>query len=236
MSTPPRFYNCPMLLHLAYNTPTIHPFYFWHISNMRQAPALFCPTHFSVCILNAFIKRLGFLFPWLNVHPVKCKHLGCTTPWSDKCHITQITMKTEKACTLLASSIVSPPGLLLLSCLSCPTLCDPIDSSPPGSTVPGILQARTLEWVAISFSNAWKWNCSVVSDSLQLHGLQPTRLLHPWDFPGKSTGVGCHCLLHLLAYVTPNPLYQPFSLPCKHPPWFFFNSRLLCLLYSQNLL
>ena len=40
---------------------------------------------------------------------------------------------------------------------SCPTLCDPIDCSPPGSPVPGILQARTLEWVAISFSNAWKW-------------------------------------------------------------------------------
>ena len=40
---------------------------------------------------------------------------------------------------------------------SCPTLCDPIDSSPPGSPVPGILQARTLEWVAILFSNAWKW-------------------------------------------------------------------------------
>ena len=40
---------------------------------------------------------------------------------------------------------------------SCPTLCDPIDSSPPGSPVPGILQARTLEWVAVSFSNAWKW-------------------------------------------------------------------------------
>ena len=40
---------------------------------------------------------------------------------------------------------------------SCPTLCDPIDGSPPGSTVPGILQARTMEWVAISFSNAWKW-------------------------------------------------------------------------------
>ena len=40
---------------------------------------------------------------------------------------------------------------------SCPTLCDPIDGSPPGSPVPGILQARTLEWVAISFSNTWKW-------------------------------------------------------------------------------
>ena len=39
----------------------------------------------------------------------------------------------------------------------CPTLCDPIDGSPPGSPIPGILQARTLEWVAISFPNAWKW-------------------------------------------------------------------------------
>ena len=44
---------------------------------------------------------------------------------------------------------------------SCPTLCDPIDSSPPGSPVPGILQARTPEWVAISFSNAWKWKVKV---------------------------------------------------------------------------
>ena len=46
---------------------------------------------------------------------------------------------------------------------SCPTLCDPIDSSPPGSAVPGILQARTLEGVAISFSNAWKWKVKVKS-------------------------------------------------------------------------
>ena len=46
---------------------------------------------------------------------------------------------------------------------SCPTLCDPIDGSPPGSTVPGILQARTLEWVAISSSNAWKWKVKVKS-------------------------------------------------------------------------
>ena len=44
---------------------------------------------------------------------------------------------------------------------SCPTLCDPIDGSPPGSHVPGILQARTLEWVAVSFSNAWKWKVKV---------------------------------------------------------------------------
>ena len=46
-------------------------------------------------------------------------------------------------------------------------------------------------------SEKWKWGCSVVSDSSRPHGLQPTRLFCPWDFPGKSTGVGCHCLLHL---------------------------------------
>ena len=44
-------------------------------------------------------------------------------------------------------------------------------------------------------SEKWKWSCSVMSDSSWPHGLQPTRLLHPWDFPGKNTGVGCHCLL-----------------------------------------
>ena len=90
---------------------------------------------------------------------------------------------------------------------SCPTLCDPIDGSPPGSAVPGILQARTLEWVAISFSNAWKWKVKVKSLSrVQLlvtpwTALQPTRLLRPWDFPGKSTGVGCHFLLQRISYI-----------------------------------
>ena len=89
---------------------------------------------------------------------------------------------------------------------SCLTLCDPKEGGPPGSPVPGILQARTLEWVAISFSNAWKWKVQVKSLSrVQLfatpwHGLQPTRLLRPWDFPGKSTGVGHHCLLLFHSY------------------------------------
>ena len=49
---------------------------------------------------------------------------------------------------------------------SCPTLCYPVDASLQGSTIPGILQASTLEWVAISFSNAWKWSRSVMSDSV----------------------------------------------------------------------
>ena len=82
---------------------------------------------------------------------------------------------------------------------SCPTLCNPIDGSPTVSPISGILQARTLEWVAIYFSNAWKWKWkwsrSVVSDSSRPHGLQPTRLLCLWDFPGKSTGVGCIALI-----------------------------------------
>ena len=59
---------------------------------------------------------------------------------------------------LLKSSVAAAKSLQ-----SCPTLCDPIDGSPPGSPIPGILQARTLEWVAISFSNAWKWKGKVKS-------------------------------------------------------------------------
>ena len=86
--------------------------------------------------------------------------------------------------------------LLLLSHFSRVWLCDPTDSSPPGSSVPGILQARTLECVAISFSNACMHAvASVVSDSVGSQGQQPTRLLCLWDSPSKNTGVACHFLL-----------------------------------------
>ena len=57
----------------------------------------------------------------------------------------------------------NPSAAAAKSLQSCPTLCDPIDGSPPGSPTPGILQARTLEWVAISFSNAWKGKVKVKS-------------------------------------------------------------------------
>jgi len=59
------------------------------------------------------------------------------------------------------SFIYCVPAAAAKSIWSCPTLCDPRDRSPPGSPVSGILQARTLEWVAISFSNAWKWKVKV---------------------------------------------------------------------------
>ena len=81
---------------------------------------------------------------------------------------------------------------------SCPTLCNPIDGSPPGSPVPGILQARTLEWVAISFSNAWK-------GKVKVKFLSCVRLFAtPWTaafqappsmgFSRQQYWSGCHCL------------------------------------------
>ena len=75
---------------------------------------------------------------------------------------------------LSASLSLSSCAVAAKSLQSCPTLCDPIDSSPSGSPVPGILQARTLEWVAISFANAWNWKVKVKS-------LSRVRLLAtPW--------------------------------------------------------
>ena len=63
--------------------------------------------------------------------------------------------------TLFTSNAAAAAAAKLFQ--TCPTLCDPIDGSPSGSPIPGILQARTLEWVAISFSNAWKWKVKVKS-------------------------------------------------------------------------
>ena len=104
--------------------------------------------------------------------------------------------------TLLSMKIKNITAATAVKSLqSCPTLCNPREGSPPGSPIPGILQARTLEWVAFSFSNAWKWKVKVKS-------LSRVRLLAtPWTtayqappskgFSRKSTGVGCHCLTSL---------------------------------------
>ena len=93
---------------------------------------------------------------WATVHGVQ----NSRTPQSDWSH-THTHTHTQDIYYIKAHL------LLLLSCFSRvrPTLCDPIDGSPPGSPVPGILQARTLEWVAISFSSAWKWKVSEVAES-----------------------------------------------------------------------
>ena len=82
---------------------------------------------------------------------------------------------------------------------SCPTLCNPRDGSPPGCPSLGFSKQEYLSGLPFPSpmheSEKWKWSRSVVSDSHWSHGLQPTRLLCPWDSPGKSTGVGCHCCL-----------------------------------------
>ena len=70
-----------------------------------------------------------------------------TTPWTE-------ARQSPLSMGILQARILAAAAAAAKSLQSCPTLCDPIDSSPPGSPVPGILQARTLEWVAISFSSA----------------------------------------------------------------------------------
>ena len=89
---------------------------------------------------------------------------------------------------------------------SCLTLCNPIDGSPPGSAVPGILQARTLEWAAISFSNAWKWKvkvrslskCLTLRDPMgcslpgsSIHGIFQARVLEWGAIAFSNTVVSC---------------------------------------------
>ena len=113
----------------------------------------------------------------------------------------------------------------------CPTLCDPIDGSPPGSPVPGILQARTLGWVAISFSNAWKWklkvkllscdpmDCSPPGSSV--HGIFQTRVLE-W---------GAIAFSNIHPRRTPFPIWNQSVVPCpvltvaSWPAYRFLKSR-----------
>ena len=101
----------------------------------------------------------------------------------------------EKQCLILLT--LNKYLLLLLSRFSRVRLC-----ATPQTAAHQVPQSlgfyrQEHEWVAISFSNAWKWSRSVVSNSSRPHGLQPTRLLHPWDFPGNSIGVGRHGLLQI---------------------------------------
>ena len=100
--------------------------------------------------------------------------------------------------------------LLLLSCFGRVRLCVTPETAVY-SAPPSLGFSRQEHWSRLPFpspmheSEKWKWSHSVVFDSSQPHGLQPTRLLHPWDFPGKSTGVGCHCLLRKSEWLGLNP-------------------------------
>ena len=92
--------------------------------------------------------------PWFPSIPA-CRLCRQPCPWCSKLnswHLSLFALLLPAAAAAAAKSLQS-----------CPTLCDPVDGSPPGSPIPGILKARTLEWVAISFSNAWKWKVKVKS-------------------------------------------------------------------------
>ena len=109
--------------------------------------------------------------------------------------------------------------LLLLSLFSRVRLCA-TPQTEAHQAPPSLGFSRQEHWSGLPFpspmheSEKRKGSCSVVSDSQRPHGLQHTRLLHPWDFPGKSTGVGCHCLLrtytllHIKQIVNKDLLYS----------------------------
>ena len=119
--------------------------------------------------------------------------------------------------------------LLLLSRFSCVRLCA-TPQTAPHQALPSLGFSRWEHWSGLPFpspmheSEKQKWSRSVVSNSLRPHGLQPTRLLHPWDFPGKSTGVGCHCLLLTGAQIKEYMNDLPFSEFSAPPPLIIFCS------------
>ena len=101
---------------------------------------------------------------------------------------------------------------------SCLTLCDPGDGSPPGSPVPGILQARTLEWVVISFSNAAAaaakslQSCPTLCDPIDD---SPPGSAIPGDSPDKNTGVGCHFFLQCMKVKSESEVAQSWPTLCN---------------------
>ena len=102
-----------------------------------------------VQVFCVFLPLLLNVFCFCQVHTISVLY------WAHLC------MK----CSLGISNFLEEISAAAKLLQSCPTLCDPIDGSPPDSPISGILQARTLEWVTISFSNAWKWKVEVKSRS-----------------------------------------------------------------------
>ena len=121
---------------------------------------------FSIGPSNEYSGLISFRIDWFDLLAVQGTLRSLLQQHSSKASILRCSvffivqlshsyMTTRKTIALTAATAKSLQ--------SCPTLCDPIDGSPPGSPIPGILQARTLEWVAISFSNARKWKVKVKS-------------------------------------------------------------------------
>ena len=140
-------------------------------------PSLITSLRSSLTSLGSFPSRMMKISTWKFQSTPLLIFMVCSFMKVAHCYqfspvILVVYMKCEffrvgEECNLLAIS-KKTTGMNNLAATakllqSCPTLCDPIDGSPPGFPVPGILQARTLEWVAISFSIAWKWKVKMKS-------------------------------------------------------------------------
>ena len=95
---------------------------------------------------------------WATVHGITESDATLWLAFTSTLNLVPVYSLNKYSCDFCCISPATAKSLQ-----SCPILCDPIDGSPPGAPLPRILQARTLEWVAIAFSNAWKWKVKVKS-------------------------------------------------------------------------
>ncbi|KAM7229048.1 hypothetical protein CapIbe_019164 [Capra ibex] len=163
---------CRPLLLLPSIPPSIRAFS--NESTLRMRWPKYCSFSFSISSFNEHPGLISFRMDWLDLlavqgtlksllqhHIQKHQFFSVHSPTFFTVQLSHPYMTTGKTIALTRRTFVGKVKSLLLNMLcaakslqSCPTLCDPIDGSPPGSPIPGILQARILEWVAISFSSA----------------------------------------------------------------------------------
>ena len=109
-------------------------------------------------------SRFDASYWMLGAGELGCSLLFLSPPWtSESSQFVYCWNLARRILCITLLAYAAAAAVAAKSLQSCPTLCDPINVSQPGSPIPGILQARTLEWVAISFSNAWKWKVKVKS-------------------------------------------------------------------------
>ena len=162
---------------------------------------IFYLTQYMQSIINPTCnqyKKLLSYFTLLSFHTKSCVYFTCQHIPIPTCHILRARKHVARGHFMRLL-------LLLLSHFSRVWLCaTPLMAS--SQAPPSLGFSRQEHWSGLPFpspmheSEKWKWSRSVLSDSSRSHRLQPTRLLRPWDFPGKSTGVGCHCLQPIWGY------------------------------------
>ena len=134
------------------------------------------------CLFSRFVQHLFHVF-----NPSECAQ-----PQIGRSFKEPPAVRLQLTPCVICCCFSCSPAAAAKSLQSCPTPCNPIDGSPPGSPVPGILRARTLEWAAISFSN---FSRSVLSNSFMTPWTVAHKAPLSWNSPGKNTGVGCHALI-----------------------------------------